>query len=570
MSQWSNPDASGNIWNTNTGNVGIGTTSPTFPFHVVGSVNDLIGITGSGGGRGGIYIQNTNSGGFASLIMENNHGSFGSYGQFVIGGSTNGYSNNFGLSNADRVIISAGGPNNLGLSIGTQTAQPLVFGTNNAERMRIDGSTGKVGIGMTTPQAMLHVRSTGTTDGTYSFLLQGSTGNNTFMVGDAGGVYVGSTATHGLVMINSATDASLSLNPGGVNVSALSIYTNVSPSGNYATLGNSSIGFNFDTRGGIPPLRIMNAGQTQEYLSLFSNGNVCINTNMTDNGNKLQVNGNLWTTGLILPTSAGAGKVLTSDANGNATWQTASGSSSGGWSLASNSTATTDNVGIGTTTPAAPLEVQVGQLSQTAGQTYEMARIDGYTANNSQIRFLLNRFAAGTGWTTASTRIQAWTDVSPQAYIDFNPNGATAGMAFGSGSTEQMRITQQGNVLIGKTSQINSGYMLDVNGNGRFNQVVVNTSGADFVFDSAYHLPSLPELQKYVQANHHLPDIAPAAVMQQKGVDLGDNQTRLLQKVEELTLYLIQQDKEIKALKERNRVLESMEQRLSRLEQSLK
>ena len=62
---------------------------------------------------------------------------------------------------------------------------------------------------------------------------------------------------------------------------------------------------------------------------------------------------------------------------------------------------------------------------------------------------------------------------------------------------------------------------------------------------------------------------------QWKGVDLGDNQIRQLQKIEELTLYLIEQDKKnaaleekVRQLEERNRALESLEQRIERLERS--
>jgi hypothetical protein len=139
---------------TSSGNVGIGTTSPNAPLQVKSSVDDIISVIGSGSGRGGIYNQNTNSGGHADLLIENDHGSLGSYCVFAIGGSANAYSNIFGLSRADRPYLVADGPYNLGLSIGTLPAQPLVLGTNNTERMRIDGS-GHVGIGTTNTQGYL-------------------------------------------------------------------------------------------------------------------------------------------------------------------------------------------------------------------------------------------------------------------------------------------------------------------------------------------------------------------------------------------------------------------------------
>ena len=109
-----------------------------------------------------------------------------------------------------------------------------------------------------------------------------------------------------------------------------------------------------------------------------------------------------------------------------------------------------------------------------------------------------------------------------------------------------------GNVLIGKSSQSNSTYKLDVAGSVRANAVTVNTTGADFVFDSAYALPGLSEVAVYIKANHHLPQIASAADMQKDGLNLGDNQIKLLQKVEELTLYAIDADKQIQLLKAAN------------------
>jgi hypothetical protein len=132
-----------------------------------------------------------------------------------------------------------------------------------------------------------------------------------------------------------------------------------------------------------------------------------------------------------------------------------------------------------------------------------------------------------------------------------------------------------GNVLIGKTSQTNTSYLLDVNGSGRMNQLVINTTGADFVFDSAYSMSPLSELEAFIKKNHHLPGLSPASEMQKDGMDVGDGQTKLLQKIEELTLYLIEQDKQslalkekIRQLEERNRTLENLQQRIEQLEQA--
>jgi hypothetical protein len=112
------------------------------------------------------------------------------------------------------------------------------------------------------------------------------------------------------------------------------------------------------------------------------------------------------------------------------------------------------------------------------------------------------------------------------------------------------KVTVDGNVLIGKTSQTNPSYKLDVNGNIRANKVVVNTTGADYVFDSTFRLLPIDSLQKFIKRYHHLPDVPAAGVMSASGMDVGDMQKLQLQKIEELTLYLMQKDNEIKELKQ--------------------
>jgi hypothetical protein len=320
------------------------------------------------------------------------------------------------------------------------------------------------------------------------------------------------------------------------------------------------------------PLSLGNQGGTTSVpsfqLSTSDNGTSFLNINSTRWGSAVTFTrndptGNQYTImGISGNNGAGGAASLYNTSNVVTTLLNAQG----------NSYLTGGNVGIGTTSPQAPLEASSAPLGSSPG-TIEMARISGNVGNYAQIRFLLNRYTAGNSWNSASTRIQAWTDVTGQGYIDFNPSGSPgASLAFGNGSAEYMRFLS-GNVLIGKTTQTNTGYMLDVNGNSRMNEVVVNATGADFVFDPAYRLVPLNELDAYVRQQHHLPGILSAAQMQKEGLALGDNQTRQLAKIEELTLYLIEQNKKTAALEEkikqleaRNQRLESLEQRIERLE----
>ena len=72
----------------------------------------------------------------------------------------------------------------------------------------------------------------------------------------------------------------------------------------------------------------------------------------------------------------------------------------------------------------------------------------------------------------------------------------------------------------------------------------------DYVFDTTYTLMPLHTLDNYINTNHHLPGIPSAATVQQEGMSLGEMNVLLVQKVEELTLYMIQMQKEIDALKQ--------------------
>ena len=82
--------------------------------------------------------------------------------------------------------------------------------------------------------------------------------------------------------------------------------------------------------------------------------------------------------------------------------------------------------------------------------------------------------------------------------------------------------------------------------------VVQATAGADFVFDKQYKLPSIDAVKAFIQANGHLPEIQSAEDMQKNGVNVSDFQIQLLQKIEELTLYIIKQDERIKELEEKS------------------
>ena len=115
-----------------------------------------------------------------------------------------------------------------------------------------------------------------------------------------------------------------------------------------------------------------------------------------------------------------------------------------------------------------------------------------------------------------------------------------------------------GNVGIGTA---NPQYRLSVNGViGAKDVIVTNTGWSDYVFHPGYRLQPLSEVREYIQEHHHLPGIPSEAEVKEKGVNVGEMQSKLLAKVEELTLHLIQQEKDNREL--RNRLTE-LENRLA-------
>jgi hypothetical protein len=113
-------------------------------------------------------------------------------------------------------------------------------------------------------------------------------------------------------------------------------------------------------------------------------------------------------------------------------------------------------------------------------------------------------------------------------------------------------IFTSGKIAIGTTDMAKiGGYALAVNGDAIFNKVKVKLYGTwpDFVFEEKYGLLPIAQLEQFIKTNKHLPNVPSAAEVQKDGIDLGSNQATLLQKIEELTLYLIQQQKQIDELK---------------------
>ncbi|OQP63242.1 hypothetical protein A3860_25470 [Niastella vici] len=104
---------------------------------------------------------------------------------------------------------------------------------------------------------------------------------------------------------------------------------------------------------------------------------------------------------------------------------------------------------------------------------------------------------------------------------------------------------------VGINTSDTKGYCFAVNGDAIFNKVTVKPyPWPDYVFHVKYRLRPLSEAEQYIKQYHHLPEVATADEVEKNGLDVGDNQATLLKKIEELTLYLIDQNKKLEQLDE--------------------
>jgi hypothetical protein len=192
------------------------------------------------------------------------------------------------------------------------------------------------------------------------------------------------------------------------------------------------------------------------------------------------------------------------------------------------------NVGIGTRTPATPLHLVVPSVALTdiPMQKWDPS-VSGYN-------LVLSNYNSVHGLDYRFTQLHAG---APYPVLTF----------------------QAGNVGIGT---VNPDTKLAVKGTIHASEIKVdlNVPGPDYVFEPDYQLITLSKLKAYLDKNHHLPEMPSADQMAKVGLNLGEMNTKLLKKVEELTLYLIEQKAESGKRAQWQEVrIRKLEQRLNRL-----
>jgi len=197
------------------------------------------------------------------------------------------------------------------------------------------------------------------------------------------------------------------------------------------------------------------------------------------------------------------------------------------------------NFGIATTAPSAKFHIN-GTI-----------RFQGLANDNILDRVLVSDANGNIAYRTAASLGSSGT-----AVWNYGGNTVTTLKTFGTidnldlpimtNNIERMRVSNTGALLIGTTTTPASEAKLAVKGSIYAQKIkVTQQAWADFVFADEYRLRPLNEVEQYIKLHQHLPDVPSAAEVERNGVDLGGNQSVLLQKIEELTLYLIEQNKKL-------------------------
>jgi len=494
--------------------------------------------TASGGAAtiGGGY-QNA-AGGFATVAGGANNNASGAY-SAVGGGSNNqasgiramvpGGVNNLAAGNYSFAAGRRAKANHAGAFVwGDQTDAD--FASTAADQFLIR-ATGGVGIGTGAPGSQLTVKGAGTTSSTSSLNITDSGGSSLLFVRDDGNVGIGTTSPSEKLHVTGSLQ--FGATPGLKSVDGgfafMSSGSNVGPTVFLVPTGS----------GDKSLIQLYGQSSTSDgtRLELFQDGANSTFRNQVLGGG---ANGSIrfdhnGTTNLIIGSDGKVGISTTSP--GSRVEIKGEGNTSVTSSLAVFSSGSSPllfvrddgNVGIGTTSPGYKLDVNGGIVSTNNSGTVQLFNADANTA-------VLN------GVVDAQIR---------------------------TGNTPRITIKNTGNVGIGTSSPSSK---LEVSGGdirvtaGSFIDDGTALAAPDYVFEEDYSLMPLDELQRYIDQEKHLPNIPSAEDIKKHGLNLSQFQMKLLEKIEELTLYTLAQQKQIEQQQE---AMATLAARLTLLEQAV-
>jgi hypothetical protein len=247
-----------------------------------------------------------------------------------------------------------------------------------------------------------------------------------------------------------------------------------------------------------------------------------------------------------------------------------------------------NNVGIGTAAPAGKLHVNNAGTSGELDYNLIIQKTEVADVNKSAVGLLFSVECCGAFGKSAI--VHERTGSYGIGNLHFL-NGNAIDRSNPTLSDTKMTINSNGNVGIGTTSPDEK---LTVKGKIHTQEVRVDMLGPlvpDYVFTSDYKLKSLQEVETYIKQNNHLPEIPSAKEIEKSGLMLAEMNMNLLKKMEEMTLYMIAQNKEmetrrkenitqskeielqskeIETLKKENKSFKTLFERLSKIENQLK
>ena len=567
----------------NSGNIGIGTTSPYEKLHVIG--NTRTNNLQLNGGNIQVAIPNTTGGwarGFLyynpNVYSTNEIGGIGMHGSaltpsrifigfgndpwnttkgiqvksngFVGIGTTNPTSY-FDITNGEYKTYSDG--NSLNFKNTNKTSYINKVDTGELRiRMGATYNTAmtiksdlKIGIGTTNPVSKLHITDAGTS-GVYSLQL-----NNRFKFRGDGVMYWGSDANYGLLSWgNSKTYV------GALSGKDLALYANGSEKMTITKDGNVGISTltpkgKLDLGGRVGAKRGLKVG---DYIELneredINNAGVLSFNSVIDDQDISKFKP-IWTgsstaSGMIMSMATGGKSDLTFYGYN---WGTDSTPKSLSEFTKVLHLSTKGQIGIGTNAPTDDLHIE------SSDNTVLKLRTNSPT---SSLGFLMQGKRDG-----SSNYSSHYIGADGNSHYNFKINADEA-LKFQTNSVDRMFINAIGNVGIG-TNNIPSQYKLAVAGSIISQEVTVKLQSAwpDYVFANDYKLPSLKEVEKQIKENGHLANIPSAEEVSENGIELGEMNKKLLEKVEELTLYTIQQEK---AIENQNEKIDKQEKELKEL-----
>ncbi|MCO6148510.1 hypothetical protein [Flavobacterium sp. NRK1] len=226
----------------------------------------------------------------------------------------------------------------------------------------------------------------------------------------------------------------------------------------------------------------------------------------------------------------------------------------------SNTFPTTGNAAVGNTAPTYKFEVTRGLSVAFPNIVYNNYAFFGFRSTlvgsfGAKSGLLIQELTYPSPNSASGTRLQMISSDNPtSSYLEFNApitsNTTRSAVSIGYNNVEFFRVNQDGKVRIGNGAndiKTPDGYKLFVEDGILTEKVKVavktTTNWADYVFAPDYKLMPLNEVEQFTKENNHLPNVPSAEEMVNNGLDVAQMDAKLMEKVEELTLYIIEQNK---------------------------